>query len=582
MAKAFTDQSVATTELLGIILNAVGDPMFVKDREHRFVMLNDACCKLLGVEPETLIGRTSLDGDLSCEVDLHPGSDEGVFATGEDHLSEQTLTDARGQTRTMTVRKSFYQNSSGVPYLVGVLRDVTERRQAVKLLLHQAFHDGLTGLGNRAFFERCLRKAIEHAQRSDRGLAVLCLDVDRFTAVNDTLGYRAGDRLLAAVSRRLQSVLRMSDRLARLSGDEFACLVENCEKSEDAVRVAERIHEAFRRPFEVDGTPVQVTVTLGVAWSPGQETSEDLLRFSDVALHRAKRTGQGTQVFDAGIDAAATRRLHACNELAQALQRGEFVLYYQPLVDMESGRVCGVEALLRWNHPDRGLIPPDEFIPLAEETGLIVPLGDWVLQEACRQAMRWKWALGPGRELTMSVNVSAKQLRDSGFAARAREILQETGMPAGELVLELTENVLLQEMERARELRDLGVRLAIDDFGTGYASLAYLRELPVSMLKIARPFISKLGLNVVDTSLVNTILMLGQDLGLLCVAEGIEELKQANLLRELRCHFGQGYLFAKPMPAADFEKFAKKDAPVCRLAPPPALAPVEELLLQSA
>jgi diguanylate cyclase (GGDEF)-like protein/PAS domain S-box-containing protein len=582
MSKACTDQTVAATELLGIILNAVGEPMFVKDRDHRFVLLNDACCKFFGVEPEALIGRTSLDQELPCEVDLSPGSDESVFETGEDHFSEQTLTDLRGQKRTMTIRKSLYQNGSGSPYLVGVLRDVTERRQAVKLLLHQAFHDRLTGLGNRAYFERCLRKGVDDARRFGQGLAVLCLDIDRFTAVNDTLGYRAGDRLLAAVSRRLQTFLRMSDRLARLSGDEFACLIENCEVPEDAVRIADRLHGAFHQPFKIGDTQAHVTVTIGVAWSPSQGTSADLLRFADVALHRAKRTGLDTGVFDAKADAAATRRLHAHNELKQALERNEFTLYYQPLIDMESNKVCGAEALLRWLHPTRGLVPPDEFIPLAEETGLIVPLGDWVLQEACRQAVCWKRDLRLD-EFSISVNVSAKQLRDSGFAARTREILEETGLKAKDLVLELTENVLLEEMVRARELRDLGVRLAIDDFGTGYASLAYLRELPVSILKIARPFISKLGRDVIDTSLVNTILMLGRDLGLISVAEGIEEPKQAALLRQLHCHLGQGYLFAKPMPAGDFARFAEKGLPVCRLVPPlQVFSPVEELMLQSA
>jgi diguanylate cyclase (GGDEF)-like protein len=451
------------------------------------------------------------------------------------------------------------------------------------MLLHQALHDRLTGLGNRSFFDRRLQEGVDGARRQGRGLAVLCFNLDRFSVINQTLGYRAGDRLLVAVAKRLQHVLRRHDRLARLSGDEFACMVPNCESPQTAVRVATRIHDALGEPFTVDGTQAHLTASLGIAWSPGDETSPDLLRFADVALHRAKRKGGGcTQIFDAGIDAAATGRLHAQNGLREALRRREFILHYQPLMDMESGRICGAEALVRWNHPTRGLILPGEFIPLAEETGVVVPLGNWVLEEACRQAMRWKWHLGPGTGFTMSVNVSARQLRDPGFADLTREILHRTGLPAAELVLELTENSLFEEAARARELRDLGVGLAIDDFGTGYASLAYLRDLPVSILKIARPFISKLGRDVVDTSLVSTILTLSQDLGLVCVAEGIEDATQAMLLREMRCSVGQGFLFAKPMPAAEFEAFWARSSADSRpvhleLIP----APSEELVLSA-
>ncbi|HEV8577657.1 MAG TPA: EAL domain-containing protein [Thermoanaerobaculia bacterium] len=568
MPKAFTDESIAAFELLSITLGAVEDPIFVKDLEHRFVLLNDAFCELLGVDPDAVIGKTDQELASLCDVDLQSDSDGRVFETGDEFVGEQALTDARGQERIVSIRKTLYRSSAGVPFVVSILRDVTERKQAVKLLLHQALHDRLTGLGNRALFERYLQKAIDDARRHARGLAVLCFDLDRFTVVNDTLGYQAGDRLLTAVARRLQSVLRPRDRVARLSGDEFACLVEGCDEPQAALRIAERIHEAFRQPFKVGDTRAQVDVSIGIAWSPGPESSQDLLRFADVALHRAKRKGGGTQVFDAGIDGAATERLHFHNELQRALHQDELTLYYQPLMDMATGLISGAEALIRWRHPTRGLVPPDQFIPLAEETGLIVPIGDWVLHEACRQTVLWKRRFGLGCEFNISVNVSAKQLHDSGLASRTREVLEETGLPADELILELTENAILEERARARELRDVGVKLAIDDFGTGYASLAYLRDLPVSMLKVARPFISKLGRDVVDTSLVNTILTLGQDLGLLIVAEGIEDPKQLALLRQMRCHLGQGFLFAKPMPATEFEMFVAKNAPVSRRAAP--------------
>lgn len=519
MPNALCAESAASSELLSVVLNRVGDAIFVKDRGHRFVWLNDACCKLLGVEEGSLVGKTDLE--LPPELDLHGGADELLFETGEEQAGEVTLTNAEGRVRSFSIRKTLYRDADDTPFLVGVLRDVTERKHAVKLLLHQALHDRLTGLGNRSLFERYLQRAIEGSRRHRKGLAVLCLDVDHFNVVNDTLGHQAGDSLLVAIARRLRSVLRPRDPLARLSGDELACLLGYCEDSQTALRVAARIHEAFRQPFPVGDTQAQVTVSIGIAWSPAEASSRDLLRFADVALRRAKRKGGGgSQLFDAAIDAAATERLHAQNELRRALSQGELVLYYQPVIDMETGKAGGVEALVRWVHPTRGLIPPDRFIPLAEETGLIVALGDWVLREACRQAVRWKRQLRLDSDFTMSVNLSAKQLRAPRLPERIREILKETGLAADELILELTENVLLEETERARELREVGVRLAIDDFGAGYAS---------------------------------------------SVAEGIEEPKQAALLRQMRCHFAQGFLFARPMPAAEVEEFLTRNA--CRSAP---------------
>ena len=563
MSNALCAESAASSDLLSVVLNHVGEAIFVKDRSHRFVWLNEACCKLLGVEQGSLVGRTDLD--LPPELDLHGGGDELLFETGEEQAGELTLTDAKGRLRSVSIRRTLYRDTDDTPFLVGVLRDVTERKQAVKLLLHQALHDRMTGLGNRSLFERYLQRAIDGARRHGKGLAVICLDVDHFSVVNDTLGHQAGDSLLIAVARRLRSVLRPRDPVARLSGDEFACLLAHCEDPPTALRIAERIHESFRQPFQVGNTEAHLTVSIGIAWSSPEESSQDLLRFAGVALRRAKRKGAGSQLFEAAIDGAATERLHLQNDLRRALRKREFVLHYQPVMDMESGQVAGVEALVRWLHPTRGLIPPDRFIPLAEETGLIVPLGDWVLHEACRQAVRWKQKLGLASSFTVSVNLSAKQVRDRRLASRAQEILDETGLPPNELILELTENVLLEETARARELCEVGVRLAIDDFGTGYASLAYLRDLPVSMLKIARPFISKLGVDVVDTSLVNTILTLVQDLGLIGVAEGIEEPKQATLLRQMRCQLAQGFLFAKPMPAATAEEFLTRNG--CRSAP---------------
>jgi diguanylate cyclase (GGDEF)-like protein/PAS domain S-box-containing protein len=547
---ASASSPVEADDFLRGIVEAVSEPVFVKDPQHRFVLVNDACCELLGVERGELIGRER-HGEAS-PADRR-GEELILRGDGEQHAS-QILRDRLGRLHRVSVRKFLYRDAQGTPFIVGVMNDDPAGAPLARLLSYLLLHDRLTGLPSRALFEQQLRAGLERAQQEGTGLAVLSLDVDRLTAVNETLGHQAGDQLLVSVVRRLKSILRPQDPLARVGGDELCCLIERCETPGDAAQIAERIHRSLQRTFKVAGTWVRVTASVGIAWSAGAESAEDLLRFAEAALRRAKKAGGDTsRTFDPPIDGVSTERLHLQNELHQALRHGELALHYQPIVALDSGRIRGAEALVRWQHPVRGLVMPDHFIPLAEENGMIVPLGEWVLIEACRQVVRWERDGRIDDDFVINVNLSPRQLQEPGLSARIGEILRETGLPAHRLQLELTELAILKETAKACELRDLGIRLAIDDFGTGYASLASLRELPVNTLKIARTFISKLGDDTVDASLVRTILALVRDLNLACVAEGIETCLQWALLREMRCQLGQGFLFSRPLPGPGFE-----------------------------
>jgi diguanylate cyclase (GGDEF)-like protein len=535
------------------IVNAMTEPAFVKDVQRRFVMMNDACCELLGVERSALIGTAEHGLVEFPEADQI--SDESLLRTGAEQLSQQIVRDAHGRPHSVAVRKFLYRDPKGAPSIIGVMRDGLDGGRAAKRAAFLLLHDRLAGPPSRALFEQQVRQGIERGRQAGKGIAILSLDLDGFRVVTETLGHQAGDRLLLAVARRVQSVLRLEDLLARVDGHEICCLIESCLSPGDAAQIAARIQQALRRPFKVAGTRVHVTASIGIAWSTGAERAEDLLRFADVALDRAKKSGGGThRTFDSRVDGAATVRLHSQNEMHQALRRSEFVLHYQPIVELDSGRIVGAEALVRWAHPIRGLVPPDHFIPLAEETGMIVPLGEWVLGEACRQVAHWLQEKRLSDDFTLNVNVSPRQLEDYRLVERAKEILAETGLPASRLELELTEMAVLQGRTRTGELRDLGIRLAIDDFGTGYASLGSLRELPVNVLKIAREFTAKLGEDSISASLIRTILALVRDLSLTCVTEGVETLRQWELLREMSCEFGQGFLFSPPLTVGGFER----------------------------
>ncbi len=427
--------------------------------------------------------------------------------------------------------------------------------------MHEAFHDSLTGLASRALFMDRLDHGLALAARERSQLAVLFVDLDRFKSVNDSLGHAAGDLLLVEVAQRLRRCLRDTDTAARIGGDEFAILLHDLDSPEQASSVAHRILEELRAPYEIRGTPVAIDASIGVAFNePGAQDGEALIHNSDLAMYQAKKAGKGRcQVFEPSMQAARLKTLELEGRLRGAIDRDELILCYQPIVDLGTGTVTGVETLVRWRHPERGLLPPLDFIPLAEETGLILPIGRWVLREACRQASRWN-ATRP-EPLTVSVNLSALQLHQSDLPSTVADALAESGLDPQCLILEITESVLLHDTDneavtqRLQALKALGVCLAIDDFGTGYSSLAYLRRFPVDILKIDKSFVDEVCHGSAASALARAIVNLGHTLQLATVAEGIETVEQLVEVRDSGCGFGQGFYFAKPLELADIGAF---------------------------
>lgn len=439
-------------------------------------------------------------------------------------------------------------------------RDITERKQAEEHLAHQAFHDGLTGLPNRVLFLDRLEHALTRAARRQAAAAVLFLDLDGFKAVNDGLGHDAGDELLLQVAHRLQGCLRAQDTVARLGGDEFTILLEEIGATRETTDLAERILTQLGRPLALRGKEVTVSASIGIAISgPGQASGADLLRDADMAMYRAKQTGKARyEVFDAGMSAAGRDGLETAADLRLALERGELTVYYQPHVELATGRLVGLEALVRWQHPERGLIAPAQFLPMAEQTGLIVPLGRWVLEEACRQGRVWQEQYPHHPGLTMSVNLSVREVQQADLVEAVSRIVRATGITPAQLKLEITESAvrgdILATSATLQQLKELGIQLVIDDFGTSFSSLNYLKQFPVDSLKIDRTFVARLGQDPEDAAILRAVVTLAHELGLGVVAEGVETAGQAAQLQALNCEEGQGYHFAKPLPAAQIER----------------------------
>jgi diguanylate cyclase (GGDEF)-like protein/PAS domain S-box-containing protein len=484
---------------------------------------------------------------------LHPEDRERVLAALERaHATGDSLVlDYRLQARDGRVvwvhdeSRIVADVNTGEPVLQGYLLDVTARMQAEEQLRHQAFHDPLTGLANRALFT----DRVEHALVLREGVAVVFLDLDDFKAVNDSLGHLAGDALLQAVALRLTGALRPGDTIARLGGDEFAVLFEEAGAAVSAADVAERVIAALQEPFNLDGREVFVTASIGIGVG---EDAEELLRSADVAMYRAKASGKAQYVVYAPkMDDDLVGRLELVADLRRACVEDEFVLHYQPIVELESRRVVGVEALVRWQHPTRGLLQPADFVGLAEETGQIVDIGRWVLEQACRQAASWRSQLGC--DLSVSVNVSARQIRPSGLVDDVQSALAASGLAPAALTVEITESALVRGREEMTAILEsvtgTGVRLALDDFGTGYSSLSLLRDLPVRTVKIDRSFVHTIDAGPAQRAFVQAIVDLAEALQLTVVAEGIERPIQAAALLRIGCVLGQGFHFARPLPA---------------------------------
>ena len=444
-------------------------------------------------------------------------------------------------------------------------RDISERKLLEEQLMHQAFHDPLTGLANASLFRDRVGHALAQRHLRRRAVAVLFCDLDGFKRVNDSLGHASGDLLLKAVGERLSAVVRPGDTVARLGGDEFAVLLEDVMFEAEANVVAERLGEALRTPIVIDGRELFVSFSIGIALAdPETETIDSLLRNADLAMYRAKSEGLGGyKRFERTMRSASVDRTGLESDLHHALARNELSLEYQPIVHLQTGCMVGVEALVRWDHPTRGRVAPNEFIPLAEWSVLIVDIGRWVLQEACAQIRQWSDLWGDASP-SVSVNLSGRQLLHPGLATDVAVALQLSGVEPSQLVLEMTESVLLEHNDETvatlRLLKDLGVRLAIDDFGTGYSSLSYLHRFPFDVLKIDRSFVERLSLETAERSLASGIVRMGEGLNLRMVAEGIEEADQLQALRSIGCELGQGYFFSRPLPAPELEQFARSRA----------------------
>ncbi len=470
----------------------------------------------------------------------------------------------------VSVNVSCVRDDEGKPvYLIEQIEDVTERRELRERLAHAAIHDPLTALPNRVLFMDRLEVALSRADRNQGRAAVIFLDLDGFKLVNDSMGHTTGDELLKAVARRLRAALRPSDTVARFGGDEFVVLCEEIADEQEAFEIAERMAEALCQPIELPEGEIFVTASQGLAISGGEgDTASGLLRDADTAMYVAKERGRSLiEVFDRHSHGVALKQMNTLSQLHRALERGEFRVYYQPIVDLQSGHLAGLEALLRWQHPERGLMHPVEFLAMTEDSGLIVPIGAWVLDEACRQHVLWeqerKHRGAPSLSVGMSVNLSPRQLTQPDLIDQIAQTLQRRDMDPSELWLEITEGALAADTESTLEvlhnLRALGVHLSIDDFGSGYASLGYLRSFPVEALKIDRSFVEGLGRGTADATIVGLIGDLTRSLGLLCIAEGVERAGQLDDLRALGCDLAQGFLVGVPLPAETLGEILNDD-----------------------
>jgi diguanylate cyclase (GGDEF)-like protein/PAS domain S-box-containing protein len=525
------------------------------DRDLRCRVWNGWLEEVSGVPATAVLGRTMLDAFPQLRAQGLDGLLERALA-GEvvplpDVRYPHPVTGkVRWVTGTFAPRRDEHGEVTGV---AGNLHEVTERKRLEERLQHDALHDPLTGLPNRALFTDRLAQALERAKRRpDQLFAVMFLDLDRFKAVNDTRGHAAGDELLKALARRLQECLRGVDTVARLGGDEFAFLIEEVEGPADATRAASRILADVGAPFEIEGQAVEATASIGITLGPRHyEQATDMLRDADVAMYRAKAQGPGRhQVYDRSMQERAAHLLRVEGDLRRALDRDELRLYYQPVVALASGKVVGMEALARWAHPRRGLLLPDEFIPLADETGLIVPLGRWAMSAACRQLRAWH-EHAPG--LRLGMNLSARQFGQSGLVGEIEEALRESGAPAGVLDLEVTEAAITDDGERTatrvQALAALGVGIVLDRFGTGYSSLGALYRFPLRGLKIDRSFVQALGDPRAEAPVVRSAIALARSLELDVVAQGVETAGQLARLRELECGAAQGFHLGPPQDA---------------------------------
>ena len=543
---------------LSSLVQHASDLITVLDADATVMYQSPSIERVLGYTAEEIVGRRFSELLVPGEETrlLHLLADDSNSPGREGEAIECSLRHRDGSPRQFEILRTNLLHDEAVGGIVLNGRDISERKAFEEQLTHQAFHDPVTNLANRALFVERVRHALARSHRDDGGVAVIFLDLDDFKTINDSLGHLAGDEVLVEVARRLDTCIRGGDTAARFGGDEFAVLLEEVGGVQEAADAAERILEAFTEPMQLDQKQLVLRATLGIAVADaGGADADDLVRNADAAMYIAKRDGKGGyQLFEPAMHEVVLARLELRADLQRAIVNNELELYYQPVVRLNDRSVCGFEALLRWRHSERGLVLPNNFIPLAEETGLIVPIGRWVLREGCRKAklMQERFQLDPA--LTMSINLSVKQLQHSDIVADVSDALADSGLDPGDLTLEITETVVMADTEvavqRLDELKSLGVRLAMDDFGTGYSSLSYLSSFPIDILKMDRSFL-RAGAAPEASGLANAVVALGETLELEVVAEGIEHQEQWTTLRDLGCDQGQGFYFAKPMEIDD-------------------------------
>jgi diguanylate cyclase (GGDEF)-like protein/PAS domain S-box-containing protein len=553
----------ADLSLAASVIHSSNEAIVVTDEGDRIVSVNPAFSKLTGQTREAVLGKlastvVSTPYDASSHASFVQGIDAGGDWSGE-------LDDRRADGETYPKRLSIYPvgERAGDVHYVHSFSDISERKAAERKIHHLAHHDALTGLPNRLSLQGRMEQAMAEARRHGTLIAVMMIDMDHFKDINDTLGHHVGDALLVDVAQRLLCCVRLSDVVARLGGDEFVVLVTDMASTLTAAAVAEKIVSALSAPYQVEAYRLHSTPSVGIGVFPNDGTSVDtLLRNVDTAMYHAKAAGRNNyQFFDQSMSANASERLALQGSLHHAIESRQFVLHYQPQIEVASGRLVGVEALVRWQHPERGLVPPNSFIQIAEESDLIIKLGEWILQEACWQLSRWK---DQGLMLRVSVNLSARQLRSKNLLHQVEDTLIRHDLRPGELELEITESVAMDNpdatLRMLGQLRELGVELAIDDFGTGYSSLSHLKLMPLQRLKIDRSFVKDIESDPDDAAICAATISLAQNLGLSVVAEGVETDAQLAFLGNLGCECVQGYLFSKPLPAAEFEAWAAQRA----------------------
>lgn len=558
------------------VMEVMPEAVIVSDSSGKIVTVNAQAEKLFGYTRSEMIG-------LSIET-LVPERFRATHATHRNEYMAMATPTVRimGEGRELFARRkdgSEFATEINLGslktedghFVISAVRDVSERKQFETRILHQATHDPLTSLPNRILFHDILEHAMIRAVRTEKLLAVLFLDLDEFKNINDTLGHEYGDMLLKEIARRLTATLRRDDliarddtHIARQGGDEFTILLQGISVVDNIIQIAEKILAAVSRPFIADNHEMHMTASIGITIFPFDDTDiQSLLRNADTAMYRAKENGKNNfQFYTAGMNALIRERMEIENGLRHALERGELVLHYQPQVDIESGKMIAVEALLRWAHPENGLIPPDKFIPVAEESGLIVLIGEWALRTACRQNKAWQDMDLP--HIRMAVNLSARQFRQPHLLAVVAQAMADAGLDphSDSLELEVTESVIMKDMEGTintlNELHEMGVRLSIDDFGTGYSSLSYLKRFPINTLKIDQSFVRDITTDADDAAIAATIVALGHSMKLRVIAEGVETAQQLALLREMKCDEMQGYYFSRPLPPEEMEKLLRQ------------------------